>query len=72
MKEQESEPLPDWEEWPITTRMSILATYRWWHLFDEGGHPKVVRRFKKKVEEGGKSSISARKRRASSILRTIP
>lgn len=45
--------LSDWTEWPPSTKMAILATHYWWHLFNKEGKPYVVRRFKKKVTEGG-------------------
>ncbi len=49
-----TEHLPDWTEWPPETKMSILHTHYWWHLFKKNGQPYVVRRFKKKVTEDGK------------------
>lgn len=49
-----SEHLPDWTDWPDHVQMRIIATWRWWHLFDNKGEPHVIRRFKKKVEEDGK------------------
>ncbi len=46
--------LPEWTEWDDHIKMKVIATWRWWHLFDDKGEPKVIRRFKKKQEIAGK------------------
>ncbi len=38
--------LPQWTEWSDHTKMQIIASYLWWHLFTVDGKPHVVRRRK--------------------------
>lgn len=38
--------LPPWTEWDDHTRMSIIAMYRHWFLFNDNGKPKVIKRRK--------------------------
>lgn len=38
--------LPPWVEWSDHTKMQIIASYMWWHLFNDNGKPSVIRRRK--------------------------
>jgi hypothetical protein len=38
--------LPSWTDWDEQKRMSVVAFYRYWFLFDQNGQPHVVRRRK--------------------------
>lgn len=35
-----------WTDWDDYTRMQIIATWRHWHLFNDKGAPRVVKRRK--------------------------